>query len=84
MITFLGLVIGIPLMVVGFFAVWKTRWFIDSLGDISAVFSNNSTPWLSWKLVGLFLIIFGYLLAFGLFGALFGGITKNIFFLGSG
>lgn len=66
------------MMVVGFFAVSRTDWFLENLGDLSAIFGANK-DWLSWKLLGILLLIFGFLIGFGLL-QLFFAVTLGGFF----
>lgn len=65
-----GFLFGVILMIIGFLAVWKTEWFLRWLGDISDLFGAVGLRWLSWKILGIVLIVLGFLTAFGLFGPL--------------
>jgi hypothetical protein len=62
---------GISLMAIGFFAIWKTPWFIENLGEISDLLQFQSTKYLNWKTFGLILMIMGFIIAFGLFELFF-------------
>lgn len=56
--------VGIILMAAGFFMVWRTNLLLQWFGDLSLL--TNAT-WLSWKTLGLALMLFGFLLATNLF-----------------
>lgn len=64
-------ILGALMMIVGFMAVWKTNWFLQNLGDIGQVFGAFNASWMSWKLFGVFLILFGFLIAFNILGLFF-------------
>lgn len=68
-------------MVIGFLAVWKTDWFLQNLGDLSMLF-GSSQQWLSWKVVGLILMLVGFLVAFGLIQLFFAVTFGQLFRLG--
>ena len=79
--TFGGFILGFLMMVVGFLLVWKTNWFVENFGDIGVLFGTNQT-WLSWKMVGVILLLFGFLLAFGLIQAFFAVTIGGLFHFG--
>jgi hypothetical protein len=62
--TFLLIFLGIILMALGFFMVWRTNLLVQWFGDLSLLTGVN---WLSWKIVGLAFMLFGFLLATNLF-----------------
>ena len=68
MITFDGFIFGAILMALGFLMVARTDWFINMLGDPSDILGFVGLPWMSWKILGLAFIVFGFFIAFGLFG----------------
>lgn len=67
--SFGSFLLGLLLLGVGFLAVWKTTWFRNNMGDPGIVFGLQNYPWMSWKLVGLLLMLLGFLIAFGLLQA---------------
>ena len=79
--TFGSFLLGFFMMVIGFLAVARTNWFVEDMGDLSTVFGNGKT-WLSWKTLGLILLIFGFMLAFGLFQLFFEATIGGFFNLG--
>lgn len=66
-----GFILGLILMVAGFFMVWRTNIFLTSFGDISELFGATGASWLSWKIVGMILMVIGFLVAFGLLSLFF-------------
>jgi len=75
-------VLGMIMMTVGFFAVWKTNYFLQWFGDISELFGVVNAQWLSWKAFGVFLMFFGFLIAFNLFGTIFAGTIGQFLLFG--
>lgn len=69
--TLTGFIIGVLMMVVGFVCVRKTDLLLRYLGDISVLFGAMNASWLSWKIVGVILLLLGFMIAFGLFQAFF-------------
>lgn len=61
-----GVIFGLAMMVVGFFAVWKTDTFVKNFGDVGAMFGNPENPYASWKIVGVVLMIAGFIIGTGL------------------
>ena len=82
MITFTGFLIGLVMVIVGFFAVWKTDWFIRNFGDLGEAFGAVGATWMSWKLFGVIFMFLGFFIAFDLFGQVFGGILRTLFSIG--
>lgn len=82
MLTFLGFLAGFAMMIVGFFTVWKTQWFIRNFGDLGQALGAIGATWMSWKLFGLIFLLLGFLLAFDLFDNIFGGILTTLFSIG--
>jgi len=70
------------MIILGFFAVSKTQWFLRNLGDIGQAFGAVGATWMSWKLFGLIFMFLGFFIAFDLFGRLFGGILSALFSIG--
>jgi hypothetical protein len=61
--SFLG---GVLLMAIGFFMVYRTNVFEDSLGNLGDALGLMNANWLSWKLLGILFLIIGFLVAFSL------------------
>lgn len=74
--------LGVLLATAGFFMVWKTFWFERNFGDIGAAFGLYGSTWMSWKLIGLVLILLGFMIAFGLFELFFRVTFGQLFNLG--
>lgn len=64
--TFTGFLIGVAMMVVGFLCVRRTDWLLRNVGDIGELFGALNASWLSWKIVGVILILIGFMVAFNL------------------
>lgn len=63
-------IFGMFLMVVGFFMVRRTDTFLEYFGDVQDVVGGGDR-WSSWKIVGLALMLFGFLFGFGLLQLVF-------------
>jgi hypothetical protein len=61
--------LGLTFTVIGFLGVWKSYWFRKNIGDINELFGVTKMTWLNWDVVGIFLIVFGVIIMFGLFQA---------------
>lgn len=81
--SFPGFVVGVIMMIIGFFAVRKTDWFLQNLGDLSEMFGAMNARWLSWKLFGVVFLLLGFMIAFGLFEAFFAATIGPLFQFGS-
>jgi hypothetical protein len=79
---FVTFVLGAIMMTVGFLAVVRTEAFLRYFGDVSNVFGLVGAQWLSWKVLGILLLLFGFLIAFGIFGALFHLTIGQLFNIG--
>ena len=64
--TFGGFILGAVIMTIGFFFVYRTSWFVQNFGDIGELFGLTNTTWASWKFIGVFFMVVGFLIAFGL------------------
>ncbi len=53
-------------MIIGFMMIYRTNVFEQSFGDIGDALGFYNANWLSWKVIGMVLLIFGFLIAFGL------------------
>lgn len=77
----LGLMLlGLVLLAIGFFMVWKTNLFLQWFGDIGEMLGFVNANWLSWKVLGMLLMILGFLLATNLL-QLFLQVTLGRLFL---
>jgi hypothetical protein len=70
------------MMVVGFLIVRKTDVFLRYFGDLSELFGIVNARWMSWKVFGIFFIIFGFLIATGLLQAVLYLTVGRLFFFG--
>lgn len=64
-------VLGSLMMFAGFMMVWQTQWFDNNWGDIGAMVGIRGSSLSSWKIAGVILLFIGFLVAFGILGALF-------------
>ena len=75
------ILIGLAVAVLGYFMVWKTTFFLDILGPIEWVDRNigfGGTR-LAYKLLGIFIIIIGFLVITNLYDMVVGGFIASIF-----
>ena len=82
MITFLGFFFGTIMMVIGFLMVWKTKWFLQNMGDLGQVFGAVGMQWMSWKLSGVVLLALGFFVAFGILNTILGLTVGRLFTIG--
>lgn len=75
-------IFGLVMMVVGFNIVWKTQWFLNNFGDLGDMLGLYGKPWLSWKTFGIFFMLLGFLIAFGLLQLFLTEVLGRLFFLG--
>lgn len=80
--TFFAFIIGLVLMIIGYVCIRYTDAMLRYLGDISELFGAVNASWISWKLVGVALIVVGFLIAFGLIQAFFHVTVGQFFNLG--
>lgn len=80
--SFGGFLLGVTLFVIGFYAVYKTDWFNRNMGDVGAAFGVYNTPWASWKIIGIVLMVIGFLAATGLFQLFFAYTVGRLFTFG--
>lgn len=81
--TFGGFILGLVLFGFGFLLVWRTNWFIENFGDLGMIIGWQNASWLSWKLLGMFLMLMGFLIAFGLLQAFFAVTIGGLFGFGN-
>lgn len=74
-----GFIVGMVMMILGFFAVARTNWFLENMGDVSQIFGLQNAQWFSWKLVGIILLVLGFMIAFGLFELFFLSVLGGLF-----
>jgi len=82
--TLASFFIGVAMMVVGFLCVRKTDWLLRYIGDIGELFGALNASWLSWKIIGVILILLGFMIAFGLFQSFFALTIGPLFNVGGG
>lgn len=80
--TFGGFILGLIIFAAGFMMVWRTNWFVENWGDIGQLIGINNAMWASWKLFGIFLILLGFLVAFGLLQLFFWATIGGLFSFG--
>ena len=66
--TFWLFTLGMAVMATGFACVRYTDFMLRNFGDISEMFGLVNARWISWKMVGLFFMIGGFLIAFNIYG----------------
>lgn len=71
--------LGLVLIVVGFFAVWKSYVFEEYIGNLAELMSSPQWSWLSWKLLGVVFMFLGAIMVFGLLPLVFGRLFGNFF-----
>lgn len=54
-------------MAAGFFMVWRTNLLVQWFGDLGLLLGFLNAGWMSWKTLGIFFMLFGFLLATNLF-----------------
>jgi len=80
--SFIGFLIGAILMTVGFFMVYKTKWFDNNFGDVRAAIGLQGSSLAHWKFAGIILLFFGFLIAFGIFEIFFNATIGGFFRFG--
>ncbi len=71
------ILLGIVLLALGFVVLWRTNLFMQWFGDLSIL---TGASWLSWKTLGIILMLIGFLLATNLL-PLFLNVTLGRLFL---
>ena len=56
---------GIGIILVGFFVIWKTRWMIQNFGRIEWAEMKLGSTYVFYKILGVVLILFAFLLMGG-------------------
>ena len=77
----LSIIFGTLIMIGGFIFIWRAAILEQWLGEAGDLMGFYQSDWLTWKTVGLFFLIFGFLLATGLLYDLFNLFFGNLFFL---
>ena len=80
--SFASFIIGLAIFGVGFLSVWKTTWFDQNMGDPGVAFGMQGSPLMSWKLIGLVLMLVGFLAAFGILQGFIGATIGGLFTTG--
>lgn len=77
----LRILLGIGITVVGYFMCARTNWFLEILGPVAwaerAFVSGGSR--LFYKLVGIGVIILGFIVITNLYDIIVGGIVRAVF-----
>lgn len=71
MITVAGFLIGLVLIVVGFYMVWKGSRLRQTVGDLASIIGVS---WLDWPVIGVVIMVAGGLLMTGLLETLLLGL----------
>lgn len=66
-------------MVGSFFIVLRANQIEQSVGDLGYMLGFYNSSWLNWKTVGIFGIIVGFLIAFGLLQEFFAITIGRLF-----
>jgi hypothetical protein len=75
-------IIGAVLVVVGALLVIKSEWFLQNFGTVSWAEQHlgvNGGSRLFYKLIGLLIVIIGFMLITNLFGAFLQGTIGKVF-----
>jgi len=80
-----NIILGIIGIGFGFVLVWKANWIVENVGRISWAEQHLGTEGgsrLMWKLIGVLVIIFSFMLMFGIVGnivtSIFAPITTSL------
>lgn len=76
------IVLGLIIIVIGFFTTWKTDWIVNNFGTISWAEQHISTEGgsrLMWKLIGILIILIGILLTTNLLQGMVVSFVTSIF-----
>lgn len=77
----LRILIGFLVAGLGFLMVWKTEWFQSMLGYVDwaeKTFGGGGTRFF-YKLLGITIIVIGFLVVTNLFDLIIGGFFRSIF-----
>lgn len=69
-------------MALGFVMVWRTNLFLQWFGDLGMMLGFYNAGWLSWKTVGILLMVIGFLLATNLLPLFLQVTLGQLFLLG--
>lgn len=81
--SFGGFILGLLILAAGFVMVWRTNWFVQNFGDLGAMLGIQGTSYGVWKVAGMLLMVFGFLMMTGLL-TLFLEITVGRLFIFGG
>ena len=82
--AFTRILIGLLVAVVGILMVYKTQWFMNAIGSIDCAertFGGGGTRFF-FKLFGILVAIFGFIVMTNLFEFLFGDFLLSLFGVG--
>lgn len=74
--------LGLVLMAIGFFMVARTNWFVENFGDLGVMFGVPDKNWVSWKMLGIGFLVFGFLIGFGLLQLFLAATVGRLFLFG--
>ncbi len=77
----LRILIGIGIAVLGYFMVWKTRFFLNALGPVAWADRNLGLGGSNffYKLLGIVIIMIGFMVITNLFDMVAGSFVASIF-----
>jgi hypothetical protein len=79
MITIGGFILGLFIAGLGFVMVWRRRWFQEYVGDLGTVLQFSKVDWMDWSILGVALLLIGFIVMFGLFQSLALAILGPLF-----
>lgn len=73
------ILIGFLIAVLGFSMVWKTEFFINTIGLIEWAELHLGGSRMFYKLLGIVIILLGFLVITNLFDLVIGGFISSVF-----
>lgn len=67
MITLGSFVLGLLIIAVGFFMIWKTHRWQEYVGSLNDILGYPQWSWLDWDTLGVLTMVIGAVVMFGLF-----------------
>ena len=81
--TFLGFIVGLGLVALGFVMVWKSYRWEEYVGSLNGILGYPRLQWLDWDTLGVLLMGIGALTMFGLFQAFLTLMVGKLFAIGA-